>query len=341
MIRPRQRRVLVYVLSACLVFAVVLLRLGLNTQVEGSSAYLLFLAVVMASAWLGGVGPGLFATVLSSLAGNFFFTVPRWSIGLERSRDALDIVLFLVEGVVIAGLAGQLHRARDAAVAGQAEARELERRILEVTDAEQRRIGHDLHDGLGQHLTGVALLARRLEHRLAAEKSPQAEHSAQIAALVKTAIELTQDISRSLSPAVLERGGLADALQELAANSERLLGIRCVTEFEGPPPALGVETAVHFYRIAQEAVSNAVKHGRATVVRLRLETRGPTLLMQVADNGTGMKPRPNDGRGGSGLRIMQYRARMIGAEIDVGHGNEGGAVITCRYTLTTAQGAKD
>src|SRR6185295_12442242 len=128
---------------------------------------------------------------------------------------------------------------------------------------EHRRIGHDLHDGLGQHLTGITLVAKRLQQRLNAENSQYASEAAQVCALARTAVEWTHDLSRSLSPPVLEREGLAEALRELAANAERIFSISCVFQHEGEVRFDDVPAGVHLYRIAQEAISNSVKHGDA------------------------------------------------------------------------------
>ena len=122
----------------------------LNVSVPDTSAFLLFLVAVMASAWLGGIGPALFATVLAALAGNFFFMEPKWAFGFGSLSQRVEFGLFLAEGIVITLLAGQMHRARNAALADQAEARGLQHQLLRVSDDERRRIGHDLHDGLGQ-----------------------------------------------------------------------------------------------------------------------------------------------------------------------------------------------
>src|SRR5262249_25636725 len=154
----------------------------------------------------------------------------------------------------------------------EAEARQLERRILEIADEEQRRIGHDLHDGLGQHLTGIALMVRRLEQHLTASSSPDADEARRLSELTKTAVEWTHDLSRSLSPPVLESpGGLSEALRELAAHAETIFKIRCTFEqTDGSLPRVDLPTSVHLYRIAQEAISNAVRHGGAKTITVEL-----------------------------------------------------------------------
>jgi signal transduction histidine kinase len=174
------------------------------------------------------------------------------------------------------------------------------------------------------------MLSRRLENRLATANSPEAPEAAKVSELAKNAVEIAHDLCRTLSPPALESAGLAEALRELAANAETLFRVECTVEEEGPinPPRVG--TAVHLYRIAQEAISNAVRHGKAKHVYLRLRSSASVLVMQIDDDGSGIDmtaPSMN----GMGLRIMRYRARMIGAEIDIRHRQAGGTEVVCRY----------
>jgi signal transduction histidine kinase len=329
--RRVNRNLLAYPFAILAVLVVLGFRLGLHAFVGYSSAFLLFLAAVMASAWLGGTGPGLFALLLSVFAGNFFFIEPRWTFGVADSQGLVGMVLFIVEGVVTAVLAGQLHRARDQVLFAQAEAQQLERKVLEISDAEQRRIGHDLHDGLGQHLTGIALMTRQLEQRLTAEQSPHTARAEKIADLAQAAVGWTHDLTRSLSSPTLESSGLPAALVELASNTETLFGIECTFTEKPPIPAVPLEAAVHLYRIAQEATSNAVKHGQARRVTITLRCVEAEILLEVADDGTGMQSSGQSGDG-MGLKIMRFRANLIGAAVDVSpRRDQPGTMIRCRF----------
>jgi signal transduction histidine kinase len=243
----------------------------------------------------------------------------------------------MAEGVFVSMIAARLKSAKQHAEDNAAEARELERRILEITDAEQRRIGSDLHDGLGQHLTGIALMTRRLEQRLNAASSPEADDASKVSALAKTAVAWTHDLSRSLSPPVLESAGLAEALRELAAYAESLFGIECTFEQSGQTKPLDLDISVHLYRIAQEAISNAVRHGKAKQVKLLLSSSASNINVQVIDDGHGIDPSAHS-TNGMGLRIMQYRARMIGADLKLGHGAGGGTIVECRFPLGQSHG---
>jgi signal transduction histidine kinase len=334
-----------YGVAVVLTAAVLGLKLALSQFLRTDTPFLLFLASVMVSGWYGGLGPGLLATALAALASDYYFMPPFHALSLAR-LDLVQVTLFAVEGAVVSVISAGLASARRRAGQSEAEARQLERRILEIADEEQRRIGHDLHDGLGQHLTGIALIVRRLEHHLQASSSPDANDAKMLSDLTKTAVEWTHDLSRSLSPPVLEspRGGLAEALRELASNAETIFKIRCTFEQIGTSlPATDLPSSVHLYRIAQEAISNAVRHGGAKHVAIELRGTSDALAVRVVDDGAGIEqPNPNgDGETaveGMGLRIMRYRARMIGATVDVNRrGGGGGTEVTCVFSGQTTQ----
>jgi len=298
--------------------------------------FVLFFASVLASAWFGGPGPGLLATALAAVASNYFFMVPFRHFVALTSDQTVRLILFVAEGAFISVIAARLAEARRRAEESQAEARELERRILEIADEEQRRVGHDLHDGLGQHLTGIALMVRRLEQRLTAASSPDAQEARKLSDLTKTAVAWTHDLSRSLSPPTLQTAGLPDALRELASNAETIFNIRCTFEQTGdalPPIDLG--SSVHLYRIAQEAISNAVRHGGAKHVEIELRGTGDVLTVRVSDDGTGIGEDRDPDSGGMGLRIMRYRARMIGASVDLSRREGGGTEVTCVFDVSS------
>jgi PAS domain S-box-containing protein len=209
------------------------------------------------------------------------------------------------------------------------ERKQLEQEVLEVSSREQRRIGHDLHDDLCQRLGGLQLLSGVLEKELAAAGSPQALQAGRIQALVHEALERARLLARGLAPVALEEGGLAGALQELANNAAQLFHLRC--EFQGEPVGLGdAGAATHLYRIAQEAITNAVKHGRAKRVAIHLADVGDRFELKVVDDGRGFA-RTTAARAGMGLRIMKYRAAMLGATLEVQSAPGRGTTVTCAF----------
>ncbi len=216
------------------------------------------------------------------------------------------------------------------------ESKRLEKEILEISDRERQRIGQDLHDGLCQHLAGIELMSQALEQKLSARSKDGAARAGEIARQVREVIAQTRRLSRGLSPVTLQSEGLASALQELAANAEKMFGIQCRLVCEGAAGVRDLPTATHLYRIAQEAVSNAIRHGHAPSVLIELRQSGERAFLRVTDDGRGFPKEP--GSAGMGLRIMRSRAGMIGGSLAVESGPHGGAVVTCSIpALATTQ----
>ncbi|MBC7984652.1 MAG: PAS domain S-box protein [Candidatus Obscuribacterales bacterium] len=233
-------------------------------------------------------------------------------------------------------LAGALSRLRDAAgeyrllvLQDVSERKLLERAMLEAVSREQYRIGNDLHDGLGQELTGIALMLRCLAGRLAVEHRQVLPDVEGITRLVSNAVESTRSLARGLSPVNLERGGLRDALEGLVMQARNVYSIKAAfTNRMHPTMSLSAELANHLYRIAQEAVTNAVKHGRATNLRLQLSSVRHSVRLIIADDGIGM-PLDAHGATGLGLRIMRYRARIARGDLRFERSEPSGTRVVC------------
>ena len=208
------------------------------------------------------------------------------------------------------------------------ERKQLEKEILEISDREQRRIGQDLYDGLCQHLTGIELMSQVLVQKLTPKSKAHAQQVTQIASHVRDAISHTRSLARGLSPVTLESEGLMSALHELTTDTEKIFRVHCRCDFDEPVEMHDHAAATHLFRIAQEAVSNAIKHGKArrVVVSLR-DTRG-RIVLRVSDNGVGFPKRTPKNKG-MGLRIMQSRAGMLGGTIGIERNSSGGISITC------------
>lgn len=212
------------------------------------------------------------------------------------------------------------------------ERRRLERLVLNVSDAEQQRIGADLHDGLGQQLTGIACLAAALRERLATACPAEAQAASQIAQFANEATVQSRALARGLSPVQLEVHGLASALEDLAFQSQRLHGIDCAFSLRGASPAMDHLAAIHLYRITQEAIHNAVRHGSARRVRIGLFSRRSRHRLVVLDDGHGFDATTAGPSCGRGLRLMHYRANMLGGSLSVRSRQGAGVRITCDWT---------
>jgi len=206
--------------------------------------------------------------------------------------------------------------------------KQLEKEILEISDREQRRIGQDLHDGLCQHLAGIELMSQVLAQKLEPKSKIHAQQVNEIASHVRDAISHTRSLARGLSPVTIESEGLLSALNELATNTEKIFHVSSKIEFDEPVAIQDHATATHLFRIAQEAVSNAIKHGKASRLVIGLHKARGRVILQVSDNGSGFPRQPANSRG-MGLRIMQSRASMIGGTMAIERNEGGGIDVTC------------
>src|SRR6185312_4141358 len=214
------------------------------------------------------------------------------------------------------------------------ERKQLEREIIEIANREQQRIGSDLHDGLGQDLTGIALMLRGVAAQLRKEGSTTHRDVEEVIGLVNNAIENTRTLARGLSPVASGGGGLGAALQTLAARISERFGVQvdCHLNFEAPL-RLSEAAAAHLYRIVQEALTNVVRHSGATEVAISLDTADGELHLRVCDNGRGFTVTPPDRPEGLGLKIMRYRAQMLGGDLSIELARNGGASVHCSCPL--------
>ena len=198
----------------------------------------------------------------------------------------------------------------------------LERSLMEVSEREQRRIGQDLHDGLCQQLTGVSLLARSLGKDLQGAAS---ESLHQIVDLINHCIEETRLVTRGLHPVPDEPGGLSIGLREMVEIVRTSSNIHCELHITGDLFIEDIAIASNVYRIAQEAVRNAVRHSGASLIEIRVEASGDFISLRIADNGTGIQEAPE--RRGLGLEIMKYRAFTIGGSVQIFSNTPKGTVV--------------
>jgi signal transduction histidine kinase len=227
------------------------------------------------------------------------------------------------------------------------ERKQSQDRLLTIADDEQRRIGQDLHDDVGQELLGLSLKVETLAETLGGREGPERELAAEILAALDRVRRTIRGLSQSLVPVEIDPSGLEDALEELALRTGQTLGVDCTFTASEHARVADPRHATQLYRIAQEAVSNAVRHGKAGRVRLGLEPEEDACMLAIEDDGVGFSPDKVAGRG-MGLRTMRDRATFIGAELVVGPGPKGGTRVACRLPVTptaitdrpTEQGAR-
>ena len=258
---------------------------------------------------------------------NYHQTGERKIIGIGREvtgkrKDGSTFPMYLaVSEVNVNG-----HRLYTGIIRDVSEQRRLEQEVLRVSEHERHRIGQDLHDGLGQMLTGITLITKNIASSLKDEDHPLAGEVVEITDLLKEADEYARGLSRNLIPVELDSSGLRAALERLASNAERLFSIDCKLKntlnihFDDPT------SLTHLFRIVQEATSNAVKHGNASKVQIDMDHDETKLVVKIEDNGTGFAP-DWDQHKGLGVRIMKFRSRLIGANFEISKSSLGGAAI--------------
>jgi signal transduction histidine kinase len=273
--------------------------------------------------WFAGdLGTGV-QPVTSTLAWNLvsrfavFIAVSHLVRALRRLHDDVD----------------DLAKKRSAQLVSEIEARErLEQELVHISEREQRRVGHDIHDSLCQHLTGTALAGQVLVQSLEAQNSPAVKSAVRVVELIEDGITLSRNVARGLNSVGRSGAGLMEALEDFALSTNELFKISC--RFECPLPVLinDVHAAEHLYRIAQEAVGNAIKHGRAKNIEIRLEASKGGKRLRIIDDGSGRPPFFANGKG-MGLRIMSYRADRLGASFSIRRREPTGTIVNCYLPL--------
>ncbi|MEY2526200.1 MAG: hypothetical protein QOE73_971 [Verrucomicrobiota bacterium] len=255
--------------------------------------------------------------------GNFYSSgiVQAWEI-------AIRFAFFFL--VALAGIATrEQQRASKARISLLEHARKLEQQIIDVSDYEQQRIGRDLHDGLCQCLAAIGCATTSLRMDLEEQRLERlAATAAEIEKLLGESVKQARDLAHGLVPVQLNEAGLPAALQQLSASTSRLLGTDCTFEFAGDCRILHDEKATHLYRIAQEAINNATKHGKAHNVEVRLSANSSAMSLSIADDGSGFS-RTEREMNGVGISIMRYRANVVGGEFQIEERPKGGTIVSC------------
>jgi len=326
LIRPSAT--LAFIEALALLFAISWLDLATGHQV---SLVLFYTAPIVFAVWLCD-NKSVF--VIAGLAGVLWSwadlvlghsysngTVQGWEITIRFA------FFFLV------GLAGiamrEQHNASSARISLLEHTERLEKQIIEVSEYEQQRIGRDLHDGLCQFLAaigcGASALKIDLKERGIADLATKAS---EIERLLSESVDQARDLSHGLVPVQLDEAGLPAALHELAASTSRLLPVECTFESAGQAAAAQNGKATHLYRIAQEAIHNATKHGKAQKIDIRLSANASATSLSISDDGIGFVKNGNTADG-VGISIMRYRANLMEGEFAIEPATGGGTVVFC------------
>ena len=210
------------------------------------------------------------------------------------------------------------------------ERRRLEKEILDITEREREQIGQELHDGMGQILTGIAVLCKGLALKLKGKSSGEMENALVISKLANKAIGQTRDLAKMLYPVDLQTGGLLSALKTLALNTEKNMQVSCRLQCGKLVSVKNLVEAKQIYRIVQEAITNAVRHGKAKNISIKLRLTKKGTALSIKSDGLDF-PKLSPRQKGFGLKIMKYRTDLIGGSLDICKGEKGGTVVTCIF----------
>jgi signal transduction histidine kinase len=318
---------------ACLILATLIGYADYLTGYEQSLLLFYFLPISLA-AWFANfrfgiaiVAVSVMVWVLSDLASG----IPAfefWNIGMAFASYVLFAGVVSKLGTLVRELDQRVEERTAAYEREMVERRRLDQEIAQVADRERRRLGHDLHDKLGQHLTGTALAAQVLKEKLAARHSPETGDAEKLVHCLEEGIDFTRNLARGFFSPELRAEGLVVALQNLAETVSEQSGINCVLHEDELIPIHDSTVANQLYRIAQEAVTNSVKHAAANHISIRLETDGSELCLSVVDDGVGFPDKPQSE--GLGLHLMRHAAALSGGTFDIRRSGQKGTIATCR-----------
>lgn len=254
-------------------------------------------------------------------------------IGREVAGQRRDGSVFPMD-LAVSEVANQQKRAFVGIIRDISERKYMEKALVTASENERREIGRDLHDALGQIITGISLLAKSLAKKISANDPGLAAEAESIATLSMEAMSEAKRLAYGAFPTELERQGLLAALTQMAETARRLYKVEAI--FHGPArwESLAPDAELHLYRIAQESVANAIKHGRPRRVVIGLSRDRDSLILSVTDDGSGLPPKRDPTRISMGLDIMRHRAGLLGGTFSIASVKEGGTEVRCCIPLT-------
>src|SRR5205809_3434517 len=299
---------------------------------------LFYLLPISLAVWFGSLLFGLSVAVIAIVAwmwSDLAAGIPAlgfWNVGMAFASFALFAAVLSKLRILVGELDRRVQERTAALQREMAERQRLDREIAQVADRERRRLGQDLHDRLGQHLTGTALAAQVLKEKLATKSAPEVAEAEKLVRYVEEGIDLTRNLARGFFSPELEADGLSVALEGLAENISERFAINCIFHGEESIPLRDSAVATQLYRIAQEAATNAAKHAAAENIDIRVTMDGSELTLAIIDDGVGFPDKPSNSKG-LGLRLMRHGAALIGAALSVQRNGGSGTVATCKLKI--------
>src|SRR6266540_4172817 len=299
---------------------------------------LFYLVPISLATWFGSLWIGLGVAVVSvaaSMLSDLAAGIPAlgfWNAGMAFASYGLFVGVLAKLRTLVGELDRRVQERTAALQREMAERQRLDQEIAQVADRERRRLGQDLHDRLGQHLTGTALAAQVLQEKLAAKSAPEVTEAEKLVHYVEEGIDLTRNLARGFFSPELEADGLSVALQVLAENINERFAATCIFHGQESIPVRDSAVATQLYRIAQEAAINAAKHAAAERIDIRVTVDGSELTLAIEDDGIGFPDKVSDSKG-LGLRLMRHGAALIGATLSVQRHGRSGTVATCKLRI--------
>lgn len=329
-----QSKILVIAVS----LSVVLIIAWLDSITRWDLSFFIFYSVpIFVVAWTCpralAIGFAVFCAGLSALVN--LYQVPDLSMHAWRSLNRLASFSF----VAIAGSALRSQREYFLGrLAALERARELEHETVRVSEREHRKIGQDLHDSVCQSLAAIDFAIGLLRKRLDPKAPEEAQKADEIQQLLRKTLVETRSLARGIFPVQLEKDGLAVALEELVASTKMFHQVGISIESQGEIAISDTEVAMHLYRIAQEALSNALRHSYATAIKITLRQEGSDFAMEIGDNGCGIRQHETSSKG-MGLLTIRYRSQLINAALNIKDQAAGGTLVQCSLHLSNGHHA--
>ncbi len=324
-------------IAACLFLVAIIGYIDFLTGYE-RPLLLFYLLPISLAAWFGNLLLGLVVAVIcivawmwSDLAAGIP-TLGFWNVGMAFVSFAIFSGMLSKLRTLVRELDRRVLERTAALQREVAERQRLDREIAQVADRERHRLGQELHDSVGQHLTGTALAAQVLKEKLALRSAPETGEAEKLVRYVEDGIDLTRNLARGFFSPELDADGLTVALHALAENITERFGIACVFQGEESLRINDSAIATQLYRIAQEAVTNSIKHAAAQRITIRLTRRLSELSLTISDDGIGFPDRLPRSEG-LGLQLMRHGASLAGASFDVRRNGQRGTIVTCKLNL--------
>lgn len=288
------------------------------------------LAVAANGTWMG---------VLIALVSGMTWLISNWTSQMF-STDAGYLLAMLNRlfyfGVVVAAVAAvkKERQTDEERIRALEERHRLERELVQISEHEQQRIGQDLHDGICQHLAAIGCAARMLANNLREKDLEEAQDASLIESAIDSVITGARGLARGICPVPVDRVGLPGALLEMAKTASQLTGSKIEVRGCDEDVDFDPKTAMHLFRIAQEATGNALRHSGARQIVLGMHVRpGSEFELRIEDDGTGLQPRAQQSNRGIGLSTMRYRAEQVGGSLEISPRPGGGTVVSCRVSM--------